>query len=68
MEFDRENPEKVNSGFSKWIGQTMEKAGRRGIQFTVLVSFTVVSVFIMVLLWCCSDFPCTSGSRCAPGQ
>ena len=50
MEFDRENPEKVNSGFSKWIGQTMEKAGRRGIQFTVLVSFTVVSVFIMVLL------------------
>ena len=50
MEFDRENPEKVNSGFSNWIGQTMEKAGRRGIQFTVLVSFTVVSVFIMVLL------------------
>ncbi len=50
MEFDRENPRKVNSGFSKWIGQTMEKAGRLGIQFTVLVSFTVVSVFIMVLL------------------
>ena len=50
MEFDRENPEKVNSGFSKWIGQTMEKAGRLGIQFTVLFSFTVVSVLIMVLL------------------
>ena len=50
MEYDRENPEKVNSGLSKWIGQAMEKAGRLGIQFTVLVSFTVVSVFIMVLL------------------
>ena len=50
MEFDRENPEKVNSGFSNWIGQTMEKAGRLGIQFTVLFSFTVVSVLIMVLL------------------
>ena len=50
MEYDRENPEKVNSGLSKWIGQVMEKAGRLGIQFTVLVSFTVVSVLIMVLL------------------
>ena len=50
MEYYRENPEKKNSGLSKWIGQVMENAGRLGIQFTVLVSFTVVSVFIMALL------------------
>ena len=50
MENDRENPREENSGLFKWIEKTMEKAGRRGIQFTVLVSFTVVSVFIMVLL------------------
>ena len=50
MEYDRENPEKKNSGLSKRIRQAMENAGRLGIQFTVLVSFTVVSVLIMVLL------------------
>ncbi len=50
MENDRENPREENSGLFKWIEKTMEKAGRRGIQFTVLVSFTVVSVFIMALL------------------
>ena len=50
MENDRENPREENSGLFKWIEKTMETAGRMGIQFTVLVSFTVVSVFIMVLL------------------
>ena len=50
MEMNRENPEKENSGLSKWVGQSMEKAGRQGVQFTVLVSFTVVSVLFMVLL------------------
>ena len=34
----------------KWIRQPMEKAGGQGVQFTVLVSFTVVSVLFMVLL------------------
>ena len=50
MEENRENLKKENSGFFKWAGQGREKARGLGIQFTVLVSFTVVSVLFMVIL------------------
>ena len=50
MEDKREKHNKKNSLFANWAHQSGEKGARWGIQFTVLVSFTVVSVLFLVIL------------------
>ncbi len=47
---NKKNQKKEKSEDATWTSQVREKAGGLGIQFTVLVSFTVVSVLIMVIL------------------
>lgn len=50
MEDNGKSREKNNDRYSDWKRQVKEKTGGLGIQFTVLVSFTVVSVLFILLL------------------
>ena len=50
MEDNGKSREKNNDRYSNWKSQVKKKTGGLGIQFTVLVSFTVVSVLFILLL------------------